>query len=203
MTRMDYTAENLEYAKASGRVYECDTSYIYIERAQAETATIELDGSYTAYDHGIEYFTGTIVPVYCTVLYGNNLKNKLERDVLTISAQDLTAAQKAQVQDNLGLSDLNNNIIYREATFTLEVGSNTNNFFYITDIVGAIPAGYKYLSIMPFVTGSDTANYAEFHYQGMSGSVDDSSLAIVFQNRASASRTWTIRLIVTYVRVSS
>ena len=115
--RMDYNSENLEYAKGTGRVYECDTNYIYLERAQAETATIELDGGYPAYDHGLEYFTGTIVPVYTTILYGNNLKNKLERDVLTISAQELTAAQKAQVQTNLGLDDLNNNLVTIDGTF--------------------------------------------------------------------------------------
>lgn len=112
--RMDYNAENLEYAEESGRVYEYDTNYIYLERETAVTANIELDGGYNAFDHGIEYFTGTTVPVYAAILYGNNLKNKLERDVLTISAQDLTDAQKAQVQDNLGLSDLNNNFKWHE-----------------------------------------------------------------------------------------
>ena len=102
--RMDYNAENLADAEASGRTYEYDTNYIYLERATAITASIELDGGYTASDHGIEYFTGTTVPVYTAVLYGNNLKNKLERDVLTISAQTLTAGQQAQVKQNLGIS---------------------------------------------------------------------------------------------------
>lgn len=103
--RLDYDDENLEYAESTGRVYEYDTNYIYLERATAETAIIELDGGYTVSDHGIEYFTGTGVPVYCTVLYGNNLKNKLERDVLTISQQTLTSAEQAQVQTNIGIPD--------------------------------------------------------------------------------------------------
>ena len=48
-------------------------------------------------------FLGTSIPVTVSALYGNDLKNKLRRDVLTISQQTLTAAQKAQVQANLGV----------------------------------------------------------------------------------------------------
>ena len=84
--RLAYNAENLAAAVASGRTYECDTNYIYLERATAVTSEITLDGGYTASDHGVEYFTGSTVPVYAIILYGNNLKNKLERDVLTKSS---------------------------------------------------------------------------------------------------------------------
>jgi hypothetical protein len=56
------------------------------------------------FNFGIEYFTGTAVQVYAETIYGANLKNKLERDVLTISQQTLTASQKAQVLDNLGIN---------------------------------------------------------------------------------------------------
>jgi len=84
--RLSYNAENLAAAVASGRTYECDTNYIYLERATAVTSEITLDGGYTASDHGIEYFTGSTVPVYAIILYGNNLKNKLERDVVTKSS---------------------------------------------------------------------------------------------------------------------
>ena len=100
--RLEYSAENLAEAEASGRVYEYDENYIYLERASAVTNSITLDGAFDAYDHGIEFFTGTTTPVYAAMLYGNNLKNKLERDVLTISAQDLTSAQKTQVLSNIG-----------------------------------------------------------------------------------------------------
>lgn len=100
--RMAYNAENLALAKASGRDYEADTNYIYLVRAEESTNGITIDGSYTANDHGNEFFEGTTVAVYVEVLYGNNLKNKLERDVLTISAQELTAMQKAQVRSNIG-----------------------------------------------------------------------------------------------------
>ena len=115
--RLAYSAENLAVAIASGRTYECDENYIYLARATAVSSEIILDGSFAAYDHGIEYFTGTTVPVYTIILYGNNLKNKLERDVLTISAQDLTSTQQEQARDNIGaaseadLTALNSKIV--------------------------------------------------------------------------------------------
>lgn len=84
--RLAYSIENLEMAKETGRTYEADTNYIYLERANPVTSEIVLDGSFVGSDHGIEYFVGSSVPVYAVILYGNNLKNKLERDVLTKSS---------------------------------------------------------------------------------------------------------------------
>lgn len=86
--RLAYTAENLADVIASGVDYEADTNYIYAVRQSPVTYSFELDGTYTVSDHGIEYFTGTTVPCEVLIIYGNNLKNKLERDVLTKS-QDL------------------------------------------------------------------------------------------------------------------
>jgi hypothetical protein len=94
--RMAYSAENLAAAIATGRTYEYDTNYIYLERATADSSVIEVEGQYTVNDHGLEYFTDTDLAVYAIVIYGNNLKNKLERDVLTKS-QDLV--------DNLTTND--------------------------------------------------------------------------------------------------
>lgn len=100
--RLAYSAENLDVAKATGRDYEYDEDYIYLGRETGTTYDITLDGSFTAYDHGTEYFTDTEVEVEAQTIYGMNLKNKLERDVLTISAQSLTTAQKAQARTNIG-----------------------------------------------------------------------------------------------------
>lgn len=95
--RMAYSAENLAAAQESGRAYEYDTSYIYLERETPISTVIEdLDGAYDVDDHGLEYYTNTNVAVYTIAFYGNNLKNKLERDVLTKS-QDLV--------DNLTTND--------------------------------------------------------------------------------------------------
>ena len=101
--RLAYTAENLAYAESSGFPYDTDTSYIYIARASALAYDISLDGEYTVSDHGMEMFIGTSVPVTASALYGNDLKGKLRRDVLTISQQTLTDAQKNQVKQNLGI----------------------------------------------------------------------------------------------------
>ena len=100
--RLAYSAENLATAKSSGRTWEADTDYIYLEKASADSTAITLDGDYTANDHGIEYYTGTDYNVYTIVIYGNNLKNKLERNVLTISQQTLSTSEQAQVQSNIG-----------------------------------------------------------------------------------------------------
>ena len=100
--RMAYTDENIATAEASGREFDADEDYIYIVLANPVTTAIELDGSYTASDHGIEYFDGTDVDVLAHSLYGASLKNKLERNVLTISQQTLTDAEQAQVRTNIG-----------------------------------------------------------------------------------------------------
>jgi len=104
VVRQAYNATNLANAKASGRQYEYDENYIYLERATPVQYSISVDGGYTASDHGLEWFTGTDQAVYAETIYGANLKNKLERDVLTISQQTLSAADQAQVRKNIGAS---------------------------------------------------------------------------------------------------
>jgi hypothetical protein len=86
--RIAYTEENMEAVIESGREWDADTNYIYVVRASAMTYSFSIDGAFAANDHGIEYLTGTTVPCDVTCIYGNNLKNKLETDVLTKS-QDL------------------------------------------------------------------------------------------------------------------
>lgn len=101
--RLAYTAENLAAVIASGVAYECDTNYIYAVLESATETDIDLSGSYMANDHGIEFFEGTSVGVDTQILYGENLKDKLRTDVVTLSQQTLTTQQKTQVQTNLGL----------------------------------------------------------------------------------------------------
>lgn len=100
--RLAYTAENLAAVIASGVAYDTDTNYIYAVLETPISTAITIDGTYTVSDHGIEYFSGTSVAVIVETLYGQNLKDKLRRDVLTISAQELNATQKAQVLTNIG-----------------------------------------------------------------------------------------------------
>ena len=102
--RLAYTAENLASVVESGRAYDTDTNYIYVVRASAVEVAFELDGTYTVSDHGIEFYTATTTtPPVTESIYGDNLKDKLRTDVLTISQQTLTSGQQAQVQSNIGL----------------------------------------------------------------------------------------------------
>lgn len=101
VVKMAYSAENLATVIASGVPYDTDTNYIYAVRDEIITYDIDLDGEYTVSDHGEEMFLGTSVALTASALYGNDLKNKLRRDVVTISEQDLTSAQKAQVRRNI------------------------------------------------------------------------------------------------------
>ena len=100
--RMDYSAENLAAAIATGRAYEYDEDYIYLVRATASTHSVTISGTFTVSDHGTEYFEGSDVGVYAKCTYGMNLKNKLERDTVTISQQTLSDAEQAQVRKNIG-----------------------------------------------------------------------------------------------------
>ncbi|MBO5959450.1 MAG: hypothetical protein J6Q65_04955 [Lentisphaeria bacterium] len=105
IARIAYTAENLESIIESGLPYDTDQNYIYHVRSEAITYSIDLDGEYTANDHGTELFTGTNIPTYATILYGQDLAGKLRRDVVTISPMDLTDTQKAQVRESIGAAD--------------------------------------------------------------------------------------------------
>ena len=100
--RMAYSAENIQAAKASGLQYEYDENFIYIAKSTAVSVDISITSVFDADDHGIEYFEGTDIGARAQIVYGGNLKNKLERDVLTISQQTLTEDQKTQVRNNIG-----------------------------------------------------------------------------------------------------
>lgn len=101
--RIEYSIANLELVKASGREYAYDDNYIYAVKATPTSVGFSLSMELDAYDHGLELVTGTTVPVFIHMLYGQNLRDKLRTDVVTISEQVLTSAQKQQIRENLGL----------------------------------------------------------------------------------------------------
>lgn len=80
--RIAYSDSAMENAKASGRQYDADENWIYIERETPVTYSINIPYTYEASDHGMEYVYGGDVEVVVTSLYGNNLVDKLRRDVL-------------------------------------------------------------------------------------------------------------------------
>lgn len=105
ITRMAYSLENLAAVRAAGRLFEYDEDYIYQERETYLVTQITLGDAYTVSEHGLEWFEDTPVAAYAAILYGTNLKDKLKRDVITISPMELTGAQQAQVRDNIAAAD--------------------------------------------------------------------------------------------------
>ena len=102
ISRTAYTEEARAAAAASGRAYEFDEDYIYQVRASEIVNSITIDEEYTVSEHGLEWFESSPIGVYSEILYGQNLKDKLKRDVVTISEQTLTNGQKGQVRTNIG-----------------------------------------------------------------------------------------------------
>ena len=142
--RLAYSQENVEAAIASGRTWEADTNWIYLERASAEVHEADVDGQYTVSDHGLEYFTDTDIAVYAVVLYGNNLKNKLERDVVTKSqdvvngfdsdATDKALSAAAGASLYAHLESIENDIV-RQYSYTVASGTRTISGLTTGDIV--------------------------------------------------------------------
>lgn len=100
--RLAYSESAIESLEQQGRAWEADENYIYAVLADPATHAINLDGAYVANDHGMEILEGGSVAPLTATMYGNNLKNKLERDVVTISQQALEANEKRQVRANIG-----------------------------------------------------------------------------------------------------
>ena len=88
--RIAYSEEARAEAEASELAYDFDENYIYIEREDPVVTHIQLVGEYDINEHGLEFFDGTTIPVSCEILYGENLKDKLRRDVVTY---DMTVAE--------------------------------------------------------------------------------------------------------------
>ena len=103
---MENTEANMAVAEASGRPYTYDETDIYLTRATADVTALSgilaISGNYTVNGHGLELFEGSTAPVGALTTYGIDLRNKLERDVATLSQQTLTDAQKKQVRENIG-----------------------------------------------------------------------------------------------------
>lgn len=167
--RMAYSAENLDAAVASGRAYDYDEDYIYLVRTAAgilnNTHSITLSGVFTVSDHGIEYFEGSDVPVYAKSSYGMNLKNKLERDTVTISQQTLSSAEQERIRTNIGAAGLaamnallNNAIISKEHAYKITENINSNGTKSIAagDFTPAVTSieGYTPVSVSLISTAS-------------------------------------------------
>ena len=101
--RIAYSAEARADAEASGLQYDFDENWVYIEREDPVVTHIELGGEYAISEHGLEFIEGTAVPIYCEILYGENLKDKLRRDCVTKVDGNPADANGNAVSDKLGL----------------------------------------------------------------------------------------------------
>ena len=102
IARSAYSEANLAAAEASGQPYIYDANWIYSVKSTPERIPFQIINTLTVYDHGTERFTGTEIPVYVEMLFGQNLKDKLRTDVVTLSSQNLTDSQKQQARQNIG-----------------------------------------------------------------------------------------------------
>lgn len=101
---------NMNYVIGLDTEYDYDANYIYYVLLNPVTYNVIIDPVYTVNDFGTEEFLNTDVSLYAQILYGQNLRDKLRTDVLTISSQELTNSQKMQIYNNLGLSGIHYNI---------------------------------------------------------------------------------------------
>ena len=180
--RMAYSAANRAAAEASGRAYEFDEDYIYYELAQADIqeSTFSLSNEFTANSHGIEYFTGTSAGATAEAGYIESLKDKLQRDVATLSQQTLEENVKAQVRENIGaasaadidsaMSVLNGSILTKTYSYKIASTSASSTKTITAENLGIVPiegytpvmamvesAGVSYFNcyiLHPVVTGT-------------------------------------------------
>ena len=153
--RLENTAENLAAAQSSGREYDYDENYIYLARASAVTTSISISGTYMVTDHGMEIFV-TDVPVIAQSIYGSSLKNKLERDVLTISQQELTAAQKKQVQQNIGVTSELSSFVVMENRKLFDNTTIAANGFVSQEYSITPKEGYTAIGLLGFYASNAT-----------------------------------------------
>lgn len=159
--RLAYTDENLETVISDGVPYDTDTNYIYSVRETPVTYTITLSGEYTVSDHGLEMFIGTTVDLTASSLYGQDLKGKLRRDVVTISQQSLTDQQKAQVRQNIGAAadDYIDGMIVADAFVVFDNKTIAANSF--ADVTYSVAkAGYTPIAVAGYnvSNGSSSGN---------------------------------------------
>ena len=202
---MEYSAENLAAAEASGRPYLYDVESIYLARASAEvtplTGALAVSASYTASEHGEEFFEGTLAPAGGLTRYGMDLRNKLERDVVTLSQQDLTAAQRAQVRENLDVPETGLfSDLFKVKTYTYTYGIVAANAAVV--VTGkkfgiSTPSGYTPIGIVNINTD---ASALMPYYWNEKGTGSDQVLKMRNITSSATSTTHTCSIKILYVK---
>lgn len=172
--RVAYSAENLTTAENSGRAFVYDTNWIYSVKETPETVRFAVDNDLVVYDHGVEYFTGTEVPLTAFELFGQNLKEKLRREVVAVTPQNFSASQKQIARANIEaawnsevIKSINNKVPDANGNITIVEGqSNASYGSYRIDTVippaawslvnGQYQVSYSDPLIKSTMTGSET-----------------------------------------------
>lgn len=157
ISRVAYSDEARATAAASGRAYTFDENYIWQERQTPITSSITIDEEYTVSEHGMEWFAGSAIELYAEILYGTNLKDKLKRDVLTISPQVLTSGQKATARSNIGAADASATSQAIQQIATVITGTKNNSGHAISADEYFIADGAKYKASQTIDTGATWA----------------------------------------------
>ena len=106
---VEFSEQNLSNVISKGVPYSYDNSIILyqLDAPVVYKLADDVTDEYDVCDYGHEEFVYAdgvaAVTVYNSINYGQSLKDKLRRDVVTISAQSLTDAEKAQVGLNVGM----------------------------------------------------------------------------------------------------
>lgn len=183
ISRVENTAENLAAAKANGRPYEYDEDYIYQVRASEVTNSVSLTDEYLVNEHGLEFFDGSSVEVYSEILYGANLKDKLRRDVVTISEQTLTAGQKKQIRANIGAASValeDGLAVVVDGNKTSHVGGAAKDDYVLvknSTITGVADGGYTAAKAIPANTVIDST-YLTACSKGIANSLSEQIVRI-------------------------
>lgn len=202
--RMEYTQTNLDYVISLGLAYDTDTGYIYAAKQSVDSFDISISGAYTADSHGTEFFNGTSVPVTASSMYGQDLKDKLKRNVLTISQQTLTDTQKNQVRQNIGAANettvagLTEKLtsVFIKKSYSISVTVPSNGFINVTDSMLGMetPSGYE-----PFTFAVVRANthYIVFNRMNVLATGTDAVLTV---HNLSTERAATLDITVIYIK---
>lgn len=172
--RVAYSTENRIIAENSGRDYVYDANWIYSVKETPEKVRFNIDNDLVVYDHGVEYFTGTEVPLTAFELFGQNLKDKLRREVVAVTPQNFSASQKQIARENIEaawnsevIKSINNKVPDANGNITIVEGqSNASYGSYRIDPVippaawslvnGQYQVAYSDPLIKATMTGSET-----------------------------------------------
>ena len=182
--RLANTTSNMSYVVGLDMAYEYDDNYIYYVLPSPITYTVDIDPVYIVNDWGTEEFIGTTVAVGAQTLYGQNLRDKLRTDVLTISEQQppLTKAQTNQVYENLSLNSFHLSGTITELPYIIE-DSRITAKSGVCNVVLGTPASIK--SDLLWTTSDGSVKFS-----GTLGSGETTTIAFDIAPIITATGSW-------------